>query len=218
MKENADCRPESHCRNESQKNCTMSKSFHPHPSCFMNRLAMEEMADPLHLDPLPVLENIFGFAGFEELIEMFQQFCTSAMAEKYHWKEGSPGNLLFITEKMETLIEVSYLLCRRWPAKLPKKIKPRGKDADNCPFPTRLGSRERKQPLRVLKVFFKERSLPEWKQSLQTWREAALSNHSVLEDTDPLDIFPFARNMEKLIEASWRIIHYWQKNQQGSGP
>jgi hypothetical protein len=54
--------------------------------------------------------------------------------------------------------------------------------------------------------FFGRHSLPEWKQSIHLWLEAAMSNFSVAESIELTEILPFYQNIELLLETAYRLV------------
>jgi hypothetical protein len=114
---------------------------------------------------------------------------------------------IFLGEK---LIESCYLIYRKrgFNKKVAKKIKQDDweKDKDHLELPSSLSSEEFINPRIVINDFFEKYSLLEWKQFIHSWMEAGLSNYSVLENIKGKDVLPYVYGMEKLVEASYRIV------------
>lgn len=172
---------------------------------FLNRLALDEFADPYAIDPVEVLRRMFRFAEPNEMQDLFNNFCHAAMSDTYCWKEGSPGNLLFFSEKLEQLIEAGYLM-QSAKKKRRKKLKNRMRSIRVAHLPIDLTEREFAEPMLVFDRFFSYNSLAQWKLALHNWTMAALANHSISESVEPFTIVPFVKHMEKLISAAYWVM------------
>jgi len=146
---------------------------------FLNRIALETMSEPASADANLILQKITDFAEPAELLELFDEFCRCAMEEHYTWKEGGPGNLLFICELFEMMVEACYLLNRK------RK---------------KAGMRESKTDLAV-KEFFRTYSLPEWKKEFHAWVEAAFAEFSIVENVETNTITRFQVRTRNLIKS-----------------
>lgn len=154
-----------------------------------NRLIINEMKNIDCIDPDKILDNIFKEVNPGELTEDFNSFCIAALSEKYAWKEGNPGNLLYLSELLEQTLEASFLIYHK-----------RAKDDNNV-----AGLIVQDQCFEALNILFTGISLLEWKIALHHWTMAGLSDHSVIENVSPSDILPFVRGVEKLIETAYQI-------------
>jgi hypothetical protein len=176
----------------------------------LNRLILTEMKDPDKLDPYNILKEICDLEDQQGMKKLFRKCCHVALSEKYSWDEGIPGNLLYIYEQWEKLIESCYLIYRKrgFNKKVVKKAKQDAweKDKDHLVLPSSLSSEEFMNPGIVIKDFFEKYSLLEWKQFIHSWLEAGLSNFSVLENIKGKEVLPYVYAMEKLLEASYRIV------------
>jgi hypothetical protein len=176
----------------------------------LNRLIMTEMKDPDKLNPYSVLQEICDFEKLQEMKKLFRKCCQASLSEKYIWDEGIPGNLLYIYEQFEKLVESCYLIYRKkgFKKKVSKKTKEYAwdKSADHPELPSSLSSEEFMNPRIVINDFFEEYSLLEWKIFIHSWMEAGLSNFSVLENIKSKELLPYVYGMEKLLEASYRIV------------
>jgi hypothetical protein len=176
----------------------------------LNRLILTEMKDPDKLDPYIILQEICDFEELQEMKKLFRKCCQVSLSEKYIWDEGIPGNLLYIYEQLEKLIESCYLIYKKkgFKKKLSKKTKQQDleKVKDHPELPASLILAEFMNPRIVINDFFETYSLLEWKQFLHSWMEAGLSNFSVLENIKKKDLLPYIYGMEKLLEASYRIV------------
>jgi len=176
----------------------------------LNRLIMTEMKDPDKLNPYIILQEICDFEKLQEMKKLFKKCCQASLSEKYIWDEGIPGNLLYVYEQFEKLVESCYLIYREKGFK--KKVEKKGKEyvwdksADHPELPSSLSSEEFMNPRIVINDFFEEYSLLEWKKFIHSWMEAGLSNFSVLENIKSKELLPYVYGMEKLLEASYRIV------------
>jgi len=181
----------------------------------LNRLILTEMKDPDKLNPYIILKEICDFENLQEMKKLFRKCCQVSLSEEYIWDEGIPGNLLYIYEQLEKLIESCYLIYRKkgFKKKLAKKVKQHvwEKDMDNPVLPASLSLEEFVNPRIVINDFFETYSLLEWKQFLHSWMEAGLSNFNVLENIKTKDLLPYVNCMEKLLEASYRIVDLTNK-------
>jgi hypothetical protein len=111
---------------------------------------------------------------------------------------------------LEKLIECCYLIYKKkgFKKRLSKKTKQHdlNKGKDHPELPASLSLVEFMNPRIVINDFFETYSLLEWKQFLHSWTEAGLSNYSVLENIKTRDLLPYVYGMEKLLEASYRIV------------
>jgi hypothetical protein len=176
----------------------------------LNRLALAGMKNPDKINPNLILREFCDVEELAEMKKLFQDSCKTALSDKYTWKDGSPGSLLFFYEQLELLIEACFLIYNKKGFKkrvLKKSKSARKKKLTKYPdFPCSLNLEEYMNPLIVIEDFFDQRSLLEWKQSLHSWTEAALSNFSVLENINPEDLLPYCFGIEKMLEACYRNV------------
>ncbi|MGN6438011.1 MAG: hypothetical protein ACTHMM_15835 [Agriterribacter sp.] len=176
----------------------------PNPAHFLNQIALEYECDPYKLRLLSVLEDFFSYANLQQHLAMFDQFCMAAMQQEYAWKQGSPGNALFYAERLELLLEATYLL-RLHPA--PKQLKKAKRKMHRITdeLPMHLSAGEYLKPRKFVDVFFMYASLPKWKKMLHAFMRNAISNGSVIDELPPDELLPFASYIKKLISAAYRI-------------
>ncbi|HMR85636.1 MAG TPA: hypothetical protein PKE30_20980 [Niabella sp.] len=175
----------------------------------LNRLAMDKEDTPAKTDPLSKLRHVFEYTAVHEILEELNLICSAAMNEAYVWKQGSPGNCLYYYGKLELLTECCYLFktcnlkktLKSRKCSLPEKL-----PATMLPIP--LTAREFRNPLRVIKSFFRHASLPEWKRQLLVWTENALSNSSVKDELEAETLFPFIEHLHKLVYAAYLLCQY----------
>ena len=182
----------------------MGKDKELKPEYFLNRLAMQEMANTTSLDPFRILANLYYVAPPGDLQGMLRDLCNAAITEKYSIGKKSPGDILFYADLLEQLIEACYLI---YTNKSEKKQQPGPKELKrimkNMKLPVRLSEEECANPGLVIDAFFSYQSLPKWKLALYNWLEAALSSYSVAESIEPAEILSFSSHMEKLVDAGY---------------
>jgi hypothetical protein len=164
--------------------------------------------NPDKTDPYEVIRKFCEFGSLYENKMMFRKFCEAAIADKYCWKDGPPGKLLYFYELLEALIEACFVIYRekRFAKKILKWIVAKEEENHGAPFmPHSLSFEEYTNPLIVIKEFFNNNSLKEWKQSIHYWLEAGLSNFSVVESIEFDEILPFCYGIEKFVDACYRL-------------
>ena len=179
---------------------------------FLNRIALEEMINPYSIDPYYILNDIFNSDHFGAMQDLFRHFCEAGLAEEFSWKEGSPGNLLYFSERLEQLIEACFIIHSSGKIRKGGKVFKKTKQINKALLPIRLSEMELDKPFIILDAFFAHNSLPEWKEALHRWTEAGLSKYSVAESAGAEGILSFYQHIEKLIEASnWIAIRLRKK-------
>lgn len=172
---------------------------------YLSKLALRSKTGLPDIDPFSVLNEVFSFATAQEMKTLLYNAGQAAIHEKYNWKEGSPGNLLFFYERLELLVEASVLIVL-----IPKHHKTAQRNVKTKPgsvpnLPCTLSDSEWANPLSVLEGFFTYQSIKKWKQQIQVWMEAGLSNYSVLEELKPGLCLPYYTWLNRLFDACWRL-------------
>jgi hypothetical protein len=184
-----------------------------HP--YLNRLALA--TDDDGSDPYSIIKDFFYSGSISDMKELLMEACRAGLSEKYRWKEGSPGNLLYFYERLETLVEVCFLISirRKTKNKLSKKIKRAAKKEllHTVCLPCSLSTAEISNPFLVIHSFFELYTIKKWKQHLYTWMEAGLSNYTVLDSIKAKDILPYHHHLQKLMDACWYINLQVKKEQ-----
>lgn len=180
----------------------MAKSETLKPGYFLNRIALDKMVNSESADPYNVIKDVFSFAQPDELHELFSNFCTAALADKYAWTDGSPSNLLVVSEKLELLIEAGYLISKE---QKKKPLRKPGKKPVASGHIKSLSETERENPRQVIEEFFSSLSLAEWKRLLRSWTEAGLSRYTILDEVEAESVPLFCRQIEKLIAAAYAV-------------
>ncbi len=146
---------------------------------FLNRIALHTMNDPYLAGPSELLDQIMDFAGPDELQDMFRELSDAAIKSSPNWKAGEPGNLLFISQKLEMLIECCFLL-----------------QTGNISI-----SPGKENAVSTFKHFFQELPLPQWKFYLHEWCEAALSTESIWENEERDTLERYRVLLNNLLDA-----------------
>ncbi len=177
-------------------------SFQDHH--YLNRLALLSKKNSKQTDPCKIIAAFFTFISIAESNELLITACQAALADKYCWKQGSPGNLFFFYTQLELLIEASFLLYSK-KEKMTKITVGIVDSPATHQLPCSLSAAELNDPISVLAKFFEFRSLRKWKKDLYTWLEAGLSDYTVLDDRKAVTILPYYYRLQKLIDACWQI-------------
>ncbi|MCH5690859.1 hypothetical protein LWM68_45485 [Niabella sp. W65] len=180
----------------------MQKQHHVSPGYWLNRIAVHYNSDPFKANPVKVLQAFFDYAGRAEQIKAFDDFCRAALKDSYSWQHGSPANALHYGEQLELLIEACYLLHQQ-AGQLPSKPLVAVPVTE---LPMLLTSKEFSNPMAFLAGFFEKRSLRRWKQWVQLFTTATLSNGSVAEEMEATHIFIFIQYLKKLVYAASRLL------------
>lgn len=180
----------------------METLFQINPTHFLNRLALEQLKDPHSFNPLHTLGYIFSYTNPHELLEQFDQFCAAALAEEYSYELGSPGDLLSFSEQLEELIETCWLIAQQ---ESKDAIEHPIKGLDGLRLPCHLSKAEWQNPGQLLDSFFSYQPLQRWKVVLHEWTRASLSDFSVIQDIEGVQLLPFCQYIQKLIEAAYLI-------------
>src|ERR1700722_13506269 len=120
----------------------------------LNRLAMTGMKNPDKINPYLILREFCDVEELAEMKKLFQDSCKTALSDKYTWKDGSPGSLLFFYEQLELLIEACFLIYNKKGFK--KRVLKKSKSAEKKKltkypdFPCSLTLEEYMNPLVVI--------------------------------------------------------------------
>jgi hypothetical protein len=183
---------------------------------YLNRLALAIDGDAI--DPYKIIKDFFYSGSITDTKDLFMETCRAALSEKYSWKEGSPGNLLYFYESLELLVEACFLVftSKKHKKKWAKKIK-RASGNKSLPhphLPCSISADEMTDPFAVIKSFFELYSLKQWKQWLYAWMEAGLSDYTVLDSIESKDLLPYYNQLQRLMDASWCISLQFKKKEE----
>jgi hypothetical protein len=173
------------------------------PDFYLNRLALEEMADLY----TKVLKAFFKFDTVQGTIKSFNAACQAALAEEYNWKQGSPGNLVYLYERLEMFLEAYYLIKNKQHKKVRhKKVTKSIKiDFEKSVLPCPLSLEELQDPDGIINQFFDFNRLEEWKRLTHLWMESGISNFSIADNLQPDELLTYYQHIEKLIYAGYWI-------------
>lgn len=132
--------------------------------------------------PYTVIADFFFTMGMDGAQEDLERWFQAAFSEEYSWSHGSPGNLLFIHEQIGALIEAAAAISA-------SAIE---SSADDPSFT-------------VLKAFFAFMDLEGWKETLYSWLNAGLSDHSIVGMAGPETLLPVCRHLHRLVETCFVI-------------
>ena len=180
--------------------------FSQHQFVYRLALASDANGQP---PPTEVIEEFFELGNITEIKRLFTAACGAALSEQYNWNSGSPGNLLYIYERIETLIEACFILYteKRKRKNLSRRLRrsTAPEFANDILLPSSLTAEEIKNPVLVIQSFFKVGTLKEWKLALYAWLEAGLSEYDVLQNVEITSILPYHVHLQRLLDACWYI-------------
>lgn len=163
--------------------------------------------------PFTVIKQFFEIWHLHGARQDLQRWIDSAMSEEYKWNQGSPGNLLFFYDHLKELIAIAREIIQERKKNnvkdeddefedafdLIRILEKRTKDLED--FPMNLTLEEMCFPYRVLRSFFKYKTITAWYEELHRWLGMALSNDSIAQDENPEEIFPVTEHLFKLIDT-----------------
>lgn len=157
-------------------------------------------------DPISVIDNFFDAYSLTAFRTYLYEVLQTASNDHFYQK-GSPSDVLYVLEKLESLINVAYLINDEdfmfVVGNTSDEIQKVHRNLDITP--SMLSKEEIKDPKKVLVDFFNFKSLREWKQELIEINSFALSKHPAQEWgswIDSLSIFVYSI---KLMEALYLI-------------
>lgn len=157
-------------------------------------------------DPISVIANFFDAYSLITFKTYFYEVLQTASNDHFY-KKGSPSDVLYVLEKLESLINVAYLINDE---NFMFEVSDTSNEVNAVhqnleTMPSMLSKEEIEDPKKVLVDFFTFKSLREWKQELIEVNSFALSNQPAQEWgawIDSLSIFVYSI---KLIEALYLI-------------
>jgi hypothetical protein len=162
-------------------------------------------------DPYQTIAEFFTAADVAYYRKTIKGALNAACSSKI-WNKSSPGDLLWLFERLESVINAAYLINKE-KKKSPLSI---GKEdvfnpnlycswhADQTKwnfFPRSLSLKEYIDPYLVFKRFFKYLKLPDWKQKIHDLVDYALVTTSVSEAALDFDTLTIYFQLTKLVEA-----------------
>ena len=166
-------------------------------------------------DPIQVIRNFFDAYSLMNFKAYFYEVLNATSTDHFYQK-GSPSDVLYNLERLESIINVAYLINEENLEVIEIDTKPRG---GSCSFaanyemiPSMLSKEEMLNPQEVLKSFFSYKSLKEWKETLIEINDFALSKHPAYEWGVWIDSLSIFIHSGKLAEALY-LIGNCQENQ-----
>lgn len=139
---------------------------------FLNRLALFTGENAIAANPVPAIEHFFALAPESVLKSKWQRYSMLAFDSK-NMLAGDAPDCIDYFERLELLFEACYLLYTR-------------EDASNPSFVS----------------FFTELSLGSWKKIIESWRNAAISNHSIVDSLEPPFLLGTYLQIHEIIDAA----------------
>ena len=194
----------------------MQKSFSFKTHHFLTRLALSAGGNIDAINPYHIIKDCFYSDTITDLREVLLEACRAALTENYSWKEGSPGNLLYFYETLETLVEACFLVNagKKHKKKWRKKTANVSHMSADLVLPCALTEKELADPFTVIQSFFEQHTLQQWKLQLHGWMQAGLSNYTVLDSLPAEDTIAYYHHLQKLLDACWYITVRLKKKTQ----
>lgn len=166
-------------------------------------------------DPYQVIAEFFCSAGLTAYRKCIKA-ALGAASGKHIWRKYNPGDLLYESKMIESVINAAYLINKENKTspliiKKESSFNPNlfcGWHVDSTQwdyFPRVLSFKEYVNPYLTFKRFFKYLSLPKWNQELQDLLEYALVETSLAEAGIEKDMLSLYLHLTKLIEATHLI-------------
>ena len=166
-------------------------------------------------DAYQIIAEFFSTYNVSYVRKTMQQIIRSAYSD-YVWAKGTPEDLLFNFEKLESVINACFIINRE------KKHSPievnseqlfnrnlfRGWHANYTDWdemPKFLSIKEYHDPYLGVRRFFKYKNVHEWKELLNKILHYAFSSSSILEEVANFDTLTVLDKLTRLIEATHLI-------------
>lgn len=161
-------------------------------------------------NPYEYLEEFFAENYLRDYRELIMQFCEAAFSNGKYWRKAAPGNLIFYLSKFESLINVAYILAKS------KKttVACESNIAYSCENEVimLLTNKEVENPMLVIKKFFNEYDIKEWKRILGLIMEHSLEISSMVYENEMYNGNRICRFLIRLTEAAFLLHHKKIKN------
>jgi hypothetical protein len=183
----------------------MSKHPKHNDRLYLNRIALMHERDPFDLNPTALLKKLIESNDRFPFQQNLRKIFIAALGEEYKISENSPENAVYCLNKVEIMLEIAFLVLfqpnRKSAGMKEKRLKKDRNLIKIYAFPCSLSFPELAEPLLVLKEGFLFMDLAAWKRTINLWLEASLSNFSIVEMTDPADLLPFTKKLERMVDA-----------------
>ncbi|MBE9460592.1 hypothetical protein ACFP1I_21850 [Dyadobacter subterraneus] len=158
-------------------------------------------------DPIQVIRNFFDAYSLMNFKTYFYEVLNATSADHFYQK-GSPSDVLYNLERLESIINVAYLINGENLEVTDIEPKPRVECSLKTNyeiFSSMLSKEEMLNPQEVLQSFFSYKSLKEWKETLIEINDFALSKHPAYEWGVWIDVLPVFIHSVKLAEVLYLI-------------
>jgi len=158
-------------------------------------------------DPIQVIHNFFDAYSLMNFKTYFYEVLIATSADHFYQK-GSPSDILYNLERLESIINVAYLINGENLEVTDIEPKPRAECSLKTNyeiFSSMLSKEEMLKPQEVLKSFFNYKSLKKWKETLTEINDFALSKHPAHEWGVWIDVLPVFIHSVKLAEVLYLI-------------
>lgn len=192
----------------------MSQNFHNY---YPQNLSAEETVDPYQ-----VLGSFFLDFHLSHTKTMIARW-MEAVYDASSWDTGSPSDLLLFRERIGQLIEAAWLINQADNTERPANLageryekeinlmdtalycEPDHFSSSWSRFPRSLSRKEFIRPYKVFRKFFKFLTLDRWKEELNATLHIALSNNSMDDTGDTIDLLGVKKHLDKLADACYLI-------------
>jgi len=169
-------------------------------------------------DPFMVISDFFSSDDVPGHLRELLTWRNCIIADRYYVdRKGSPSGLLFTHKLNVKLVEAMYLLLQvNWSKiMMITAIHHSGllsEEKNTWPyFPDMLNEEELLNPFLVIKAFFNDYTLPQYRDFLYEWLEHGLSSNAAAEFIETADLIKVYENLQKLYAAAW-LIHQRTSN------
>jgi len=158
-------------------------------------------------DPFQVIQSFFDYSSLMSFKTNLYEI-LKVTSEDYFYQKGSTNSVSHHLERLESIINVAYLMNGEYLGQ--PDIKSKSEDQQLFPLThemshSLLTKEEISNPYKVLASFFEYKSLKEWKKTLIEINDFALSKHPAHEWGVWIDILPVFVHSVKLAEALYLI-------------
>jgi len=159
-------------------------------------------------DPFQVIRSFFDYSSLMSFkINLYE--ILKVTSEDYFYQKGSPNSVAHHLERLESIINVAYLMIGEDLSHADTKFKSEDQQFHVTQEMSHslLTKEEILSPHKVLTSFFDYKSLKEWKKALIEINDFALSKHPAQEWGVWIDTLPVFVHSVKLAEALYLIGH-----------
>jgi HEPN domain-containing protein len=160
-------------------------------------------------DPLLVLTDFFYDDWLPGHLERLKEWRRCILEEEYFKGiKESPADLLYFHKLNVCLIEALYILNNNGNL-TNRSLSPEQLNEERLAwrdYPLNLDEAELLNPYRIIKEFFNDYSLSQYREMLYEWLEHGLSPKAANEFIDTTDLIKVYENLQKLYSAAW-LIH-----------